>query len=246
MVEETLDPPRVAELVAPHLARLRDVISERLTPHVPALVERYGIDRATGTIIALLRNQPPEASFPADALAEAFSNAPAPSVWQTLHACIKAGLLEPAGPGMVRRTPLALVFSGELVELATQVAVDLWSGHRELVTRLVFLLEKASKGAAADPGARLKVFDWPQHGAGTPDEYVFAELLASMRYHRGDVLARVCAAEGLTPDEALVLPPGRARDAVERRTNRLAGRPYALLDLSEGAELVGGLAVLPS
>lgn len=246
MVEETLDPPRVAELVAPHLARLRDVISDRLTPHVPALVASYGIDRATGTIMALLRNHPPEASFSSDALAEAFSIAPAPSVWQTLNACLETGLLEPDGPGRVRRTPLALVFTGELVELATQVAVDLWSGHGALVTRLVFLLEKAAKGAAADPGARLTVFDWPQHAAGTPDEQVFAELLASLRYHRSDVLARICASEGLTPDEVFVLPPGGPRDAIEHRTNRLAGRPYALLDPSERAELVEGLAVLPS
>jgi hypothetical protein len=243
---EPLDPSRVAELVAPHLARLRDVISERLRPYVPGLVTAYGIDVATGTVLGLLRNHPPEAAFPAEALAEAFSAAPAASVWETLNACQETGLLEEDGEGCLRRTALGMAFTGELVDIATQVAVELWSGQHELVTRMVSLLEKAAMEAAAEPGARMRVFDWPRHPAGTPDEQILAELLASMRYHRGDVLGWVSAAEGLTPEEVQALPPGRARDTIEVRTNRIAGRPFALLDVEERHELVDGLAALPS
>jgi hypothetical protein len=244
--DELLAPPRVAELVAPHIARLRDAISDRLTPYVPDLVGSYGIDRATGTMIALLRHQPAEAAFTASELVEAFAHAPTPTVWECLQACQDTGLLEPTGDGRLRRTSRAMVFNAELLALATKVAVELWSGHRDVVTRLVPLLERVARQAAESPGARMQVFDWPHQPVVTPGEQVLAELLATLRYHRGDVYRRVCEAEGLTPDQVESLPPGRPHDVVLERTNRLAGRPYGVLDLEERRAVVDGLAVLPS
>jgi hypothetical protein len=244
--EELLGPARVAELVAPHLVRLRDAISDHLTPHVPALVEAHGIDRATGTMVALLRNQPAEASFPPEVLVDAFALAPAGSVWECLQDCQEAGLLEPDADGRLVRTARAMSFTADLVDRATRVAVELWSGEHDLVLRLVPLLERVARHASVSPGPRMQVFDWPHHVAGTPDEQVLAELLASLRYHRGDVLRRVCETEGLSPAQAESLPPGRARAGIEDRTNRLAGRPYGVLAGDERHVVVEGLARLPA
>jgi hypothetical protein len=70
--------------------------------------------------------------------------------------------------------------------------------------------------------------------------------LTPLRFHRFDAHARAWRAAGLSVEQAQALTPGPLRDQIEDQTNAGAAAPYTRLDAQERAQLLEGLAGLPT
>lgn len=124
------------------------------------------------------------------------------------------------------------------------------------LSRLVALLGRVADNA--DPAGAPLFAGWRSLPRPGDPEGAVAQLLMTMREHRGGMHAMTVLSEGLTPLEAVVVGGGEgnakffnwpepypdpeplraAYDAAEERTTKLAARAYEALDADERTELV--------
>jgi hypothetical protein len=155
--------------------------------------------------------------------------------------------LSAASPGELVAADVSLCVAWARRHLADLPGIDRLAdltgrvvGAAETSGRPLFAAWRALPDPAADPPARAGL------------------ALLRLREHRGSGHLLAVAAEGLTPLEAILAGPGPEKaaangwrppypplgaapqllTAAERRTDRLAGKPYACLDDGERAELV--------
>jgi antitoxin (DNA-binding transcriptional repressor) of toxin-antitoxin stability system len=164
----------------------------------------------------------------------------------TLDELVTAGVLESA-----RGHAVAVTDKGrEIVHLVfgmTQEFLDqLWTGHTELVARLLPLADRACAAVSATGGAAVRVVTPVYNPPDASPALKLAERLTPLRFHRFDAHAEAWRAEGLTVEEIQALDPGPLLDKIEAETNRWAAAPYCVLEPDERAELLHGLSALPA
>lgn len=148
--------------------------------------------------------------------------------------------------GQIRTTAAAIEVARNVVILQSEAVTSLFEPRQSLVADVCAIILKARLAAIADfisPLSQLMGRAWLPDDASDAARIWDASVV--LRMHRADSHAIAWKEAGLTAPEIRVLPPGDARDAIERRTNELAATPWAALSPDERITLLSGLAALP-
>ncbi|HEX6498565.1 MAG TPA: hypothetical protein VF054_05980 [Micromonosporaceae bacterium] len=243
-----LSPDRYAALIAPVIDRVFVGVMRGVVPARGGrdLVRRYG-GPPVGVLIEF--SGPlghPDGRVSPDGFAAVHRYRDLAEGWSTLEAAADAGLIEIDGDGSFRVTGTGRTFLAEDWAVRAAATGDLWRGHEDRVRRAVELLGRVLTAATRSGGTAFAAMAPGYEPPGATSGARLLGRLGTLRYHRADAHAAAWASTGLDAAGIQELAPGVERDAIERDTDRRAGRAFTCLDPAERLTLLADLGALPA
>ncbi|HKE66151.1 MAG TPA: hypothetical protein VKB59_16070, partial [Micromonosporaceae bacterium] len=152
-------------------------------------------------------------------------------------------LLDEHGTAQATETGHRLL--AEMYAIDAEIAASLWRGQMPFLPGLNDAAGRLVTAALATGGPAYLTMAPPHEPADATVGLLLHHRLSVLRYHRADAHAAAWQDAGLTSQAIQQLAAGPTRDAVEARTNGLAGTPYSTLAPDERLNFLAGLAALP-
>lgn len=236
----------LAAAVAPALDRIRlAAMRSNLAAGLPQSVLDFGLEPSPVYVAAYLRNTYPDRTVPRASVRAVFTYQPDRDVDADLDAVVASGMAEEPSPGTLRLTAAGRAAMADVHVQGDTVIRALWADRASDIAALAPLVQRCLDAAAATGGATFEALAPGSLPDSVSAAGVLAEQLSGLRWHRFDSHIAAWQHAGLTAAEISALPPGEAREQIERDTNHRAAAPYRALTDTERLRLLAGLAALP-
>jgi hypothetical protein len=223
--------------IAPHIDNATTSIHHAVGPTGGQLVRTAGLPRA-GLLVDLLV---PLLAGPAEisALHRVERYTPYEKFSGTIDEHVTQGMLSRSG-NIVVATPPGLELLTDLRHAQGLAITVLWSDRLNTVSTLRPLVDRVLN-SVDDDGPAFALLKPPAQAESTAQE--LHDRITALRYYRADAHAAAWTAAGLTAAEIPELT-GPERDRIEAETNRLAARPYVVLNDDERGAFLDAIKVL--
>jgi hypothetical protein len=159
---------------------------------------------------------------------------------------IDRGAITRDADGSITATSAGCDVAKQVVALQVETVEKLFAPRQRSLALLRSLTDRAKTAAVNDPSSALSRYAaraWLPADA-SDGAHIWNNTVV-LRMHRSDAHAQAWKAQGHSAADIRAMSAGPARDAIEQRTNELAGVPWVPLHSDERWQLLAGLGALP-